>query len=126
MIACCRWVLSAATVSWSAGLVVVKKAWNRQVSNRVALSGGLLLVGVGVGDAAHHQPSGYLFGGGPGGERGVADLGDLRGRDPRAGLLVAGGVRVPDRGPPVVADRGDRLLDPGIEPDGDRHLGAGP
>lgn len=28
-----RWVLSAATVSWVSGSVVVKKAWNRQVSN---------------------------------------------------------------------------------------------
>jgi len=36
MIACPRWVLSAATVSARAGLVVVKKAWKRQVSNSVS------------------------------------------------------------------------------------------
>ena len=35
MIAWPRWVLSAATVSRSAGSVVVKKAWKRQVSNKV-------------------------------------------------------------------------------------------
>ena len=35
MIACPRWTLSAVTVSNVSGLVVVKKAWNRQVSNRV-------------------------------------------------------------------------------------------
>src|SRR5680860_445596 len=36
MIAWPRWVLSAVTVSITAGSVVVKKAWNRQVSNKVA------------------------------------------------------------------------------------------
>ena len=35
MIAWPRWVLSAATVSSTAGSVVVKNAWNRQVSNSV-------------------------------------------------------------------------------------------
>src|SRR3954463_8466714 len=35
MIACRRWVWSAATVSSSSGAVVVKKAWKRQVSNSV-------------------------------------------------------------------------------------------
>ena len=36
MIAWPRWVLSAATVSRTSGSVVVKKAWNRQVSNSVS------------------------------------------------------------------------------------------
>src|SRR5690625_2678794 len=36
MIAWARWTLSAATVSRSAAGVVVKKAWQRQVSNNVA------------------------------------------------------------------------------------------
>lgn len=36
MIACPRWVLSAAMVSYSSGSVVVKKAWKRQVSNSVS------------------------------------------------------------------------------------------
>src|SRR5829696_8103469 len=36
MIACRRWVWSAATVSRVAGSAVVKKAWKRQVSNSVS------------------------------------------------------------------------------------------
>jgi hypothetical protein len=35
MIACRRWAWSAATVSRSSGVLVVKKAWKRQVSNSV-------------------------------------------------------------------------------------------
>ena len=35
MIACARWVLSAAMVSRIAGSAVVKNAWNRHTSNRV-------------------------------------------------------------------------------------------
>ena len=43
MMACLRWVLSAATVSSRAGgRAVVKNAWKRQVSNRVPCPVGLL------------------------------------------------------------------------------------
>ena len=57
MIAWPRWVLSAVTVSRS---VVVKNAWKRQVSNRVAWP--VVAVVVEVGDAAHHQPALDLLG----------------------------------------------------------------
>ena len=72
---------------------MVKNAWNRQVSNKGALIGGLE---VEVGDAAHDQPPRYLLALGTGGERGEVDFGDLGPRDPGAGVLVVDGVGVFD------------------------------
>lgn len=46
MAACCRCVLSAATVSRTAGSVVVKKAWNRQRSNKVPCPSAALRSGI--------------------------------------------------------------------------------
>jgi hypothetical protein len=43
MIACPRWILSMATVSITSGSTVVKKAWNRQTSNKVSRPAALCL-----------------------------------------------------------------------------------
>ena len=59
-----------------------------------------------------------------GGERGELDLGDLGAGDPPAGVFVEDGVGVLDRGPGLVADRGDRGLDGGVRAHGDAHVGA--
>jgi len=56
-------------------------------------------------------------------ERSEADLGNLGPRDPPLAGLVEDGVGVLDRGPRIVADGGDRLLDCLVHPHGDRHRG---
>ena len=87
----------------SSGSVVVKNAWNRQMSNNVPWP--VVLRRSQVGDAAHHQPPGYLVALRLGGERGELDFGDLRPRDPGVGVLVVDGVGVFDRCPGTVVDR---------------------
>src|SRR3954465_2316263 len=139
MIACRRWVWSAAIVSRTSGSVGVKKAWKRQVWNSASCPGlgwGLgpgveqrllpgALLGVELGDAAHDEPAADLLALLLRGERGEGDLGDLRLGDPGAGGLVEDRVGVLDRGPHGLGDAGDRAFDRGVHSDGDRHLGPG-
>ena len=66
-----RWVLSAATVS---RVLVVKNAWNRQVSNRVACPGWGFRSGIRRTTSRPGTLVGFLAGG----ERGERDLSDLR------------------------------------------------
>jgi len=82
--------------------------------NRVVAVGGeqlALVVGVHVLDPAHDQPGGDAAGRGLAGERGVADLGDLRVADPALLRLVEDRVGVLDRRPGVLGDPGDRRPD---------------
>ena len=85
-----------------------------------------VLVGIEVGDAAHHQPPGHLLAGLLRAERGEADLGDLGSGDPRVGGLVEDRVGVGDRRPGVLGNAGDGFGDLRVQPDSDRHLRPGP
>ena len=118
-----RWVLSAAMVSSSCGSAVVKKAWNRQVSNSCPVrrhgAGG-----VEVRDPPHHQPTRDVVSLALGGERGKPDLGDLGSRDPGAAVLIEHGVAVLDRRPRLLGQRDDRGTDPVVHPNRDRDRGG--
>ena len=72
------------------------------------------------GDPSHDQAAFDAFGFLAGTERGEGGFGDLGGRNPGAGVLVSDRVGVVDRGPLVGGDRGDRALDSGVHPRGDR------
>jgi len=85
-----------------------------------------VLVGVEVGDAAHHQPPGHLLAGLLRAERGEADLGDLGSGDPRVGGLVEDSVGVGDRRPGVLGNARDGFFHLRVQPDSDRHLRPGP
>ena len=120
MIACPRWVLSAATVSRSAGSVVVKNAWKRQVSNNVSCPS--LPRGFRSGMRRTTSRPGTCSVSFFGGERGEGHLGDLGPRHPGPEACVEDGVGVLDGGPRVLFDGGDRGLDLGVQAHGDRHL----
>ena len=70
------------------------------------LPGALLRLGVGVRDAAHHQPAGHPLALLLRGERDVGHLGDLRRGDPGAAVFVEDRPWVLDRGPRTVVDAG--------------------
>ena len=88
---------------------------------QLVLPGSCLLVQ--VADPADDQPGGdrlaFLRG-----ERRVRHFGDLGVGDPAAELVIPDRARVPDRGPGVLADGGDRGADR-VHGDGDREPGAG-
>jgi hypothetical protein len=77
MIAWPRWVRSAVTVSQVGGVGGGEEGVEPPGAEQGALPGGLVLLGVEVGDAAHHQPARNLVGDLLGGERGEGHLGDL-------------------------------------------------
>ncbi len=114
MIAWCRCVLSAATVSRVSAGTVVKNA-APQVEQG-ALPGGLVPFRVRVRDPAHDEQARDLVRRLLRGERGEGDLGDLGPGDPLPGGLVADRVGVLDRGPRALVDARDRGLDRGGEP----------
>ncbi len=98
-------------VERSAGSAVVKNAWNRHTSNRVSCPAALFVSALKSGIRRTTSRPGTWSAFFLRGERGEGDLGDLGPGDPPAGGLVEDGVGVLDRGPRVLADRGDRGLD---------------
>ena len=117
MIACPRWVLSAAAVS---RVLVVKNAWKRHVWNNVSWPSRWLRSGIRRTTSRPGIWSACLFD-----VNAVnGDLGDLSPGNPLLSRLVEDGVGVGDGRPGVVADLGDGRLDPLVEADRHRHVRA--
>ncbi len=89
-----------------------------------AVAGARLGLGVAGGvealDAAHDQPAGDVLCLASAGERDEGHLGDLGVGDQPLLLVVPDRVRIPDRGPGVLVDAGDRRADSWVHPGGDR------
>lgn len=124
MIAWRRWSASACSITRGE---LVNTAWWCQAGNSsLALCVRDDVSRVLVTDAAHDQPCGHRLFLAVGGERCGRHFSDLGVADPLAELVVEGGVRVADRGPRILTDRGACSVQGGVLSGGDGAPGLRP